>query len=236
MVDTQTGITSAAPAGWTRSTNKVSLFCTFSFVGMAAFFLMGGLAQATTIYTDTLTITGADSTQLGRLSRDGVPSDWSGTKAFPGAINPALTYHYITRDLDLIALESGFVYGGYIQVDFDSNSVNTFLSAYLDSYNPANLATNYLGDAGFSGNGFLGDPGFFQVFVPAAHHLILVLNETTPNAGLNFPGALQVEAFTDTQFTDLEAVPEPGTWALLLSGTAILLTTRRRWAPRLNLQ
>jgi hypothetical protein len=200
---------------------------------MAAFFLMGGLAQATTIATDTLVIGAGDPTQLGRLSRDGVPSDWSVTpKPFPGVINPTTTYHYITRDLDIAALEASmsFAYGGFIQVNFDSSAATTFLSAYLDSYNPLNLATNYLGDAGFSGNPFPGDPGFFQVVVPAAHHLILVLNETTPNGGLNLPGNLVVEAFSDTEFTDLEAIPEPGTCALLFYGMAILRTMRRRRA------
>jgi hypothetical protein len=221
------------------STKKRS---TYSFDGrvlpvIAAFFLMGGLAQATTISTNTLVIGAGDPTQLGRLSRDGVPSDWSVTpKPFPGVINPTTTYHYTTLDLNIAALEAGMglAYGGFIQVNFDSATTTTFLSAYLDFYNPLNLATNYLGDAGFSGNPFGVDPLFFQVVVPAAHHLILVLNETTPNAGLNLPGNLVVEAFSDTEFTDLEAIPEPGTFALLFSGIAILRTTRRRRAPRLN--
>jgi len=205
----------------------------------AAFFVMGGLAQATTITTDTLVLGAGGPTQLGRLSRDGVPSDWSVTpKPFPGVINPTTTYHYTTLDLDIAALEAGMglAYGGFIQVNFDSVSANTFLSAYLDSYNPLNLAANYLGDAGFSGNPFPGDPGFFQVFVPAAHHLVLVLNETLTNAGLNLPGNLVVEAFSDTEFTDLQPIPEPGTLALLFSGMAILRTTRRRRAPRLDPQ
>jgi hypothetical protein len=138
--------------------------------------------------------------------------------------------------LDLAALEQGFVYGGYIQIDFDSPALTTFLTAYLNSYNPLNLGTNYLGDAGFSGNPFPGDPLFFQVFVPAGNHLVLVLNESLTNGGLNLPGGLLVEAFADTEFTDLAAVPEPGTWALLFSGMAIFLTTRRRWAPRVHPQ
>src|SRR5256885_2114159 len=85
-----------------------------------------------------------------------------------------------------------------------------WLAAFLNSYAPANLATNYLGDSGFSGNPVPGAPGFFQVIVPSTHHLVLVLNETTPNGGLNFvPTDLLVEAFTDTEFTDLipRAVP-----------------------------
>jgi hypothetical protein len=202
---------------------------------MAGFFVMGGLAQATTITTDTLVIGAGDPTQLGRLTRDGVISDWSAPKPFPGVFNPATTYHYTTLDLDISALEAamGLAYGGFIQVNFDSLAATTFLSAYLDFYNPLNLATNYLGDPGFSGNPLPSDPAFFQVVVPAAHHLILVLNETVTNAGINVPGNLVVEAFSDTEFTDLQPIPEPGTLALLYSGMAILRTTRRRRAPRL---
>ena len=213
----------------TRSTTRVSSRCT-CLVGIAAFFLLGGLAHATTIDLDTLSISATDPIQLGRLSRDGVPADWSAPYPFPGVLNPTTAFHFITRDLDLGALEAGFVYGGFIQIDFDSSTPNTFLSAYLDSYNPSNLASNYLGDAGFSGDPFPGDPGFFQVFVPQGHDLVLVLNETLSNGGLGLPGSLQVEAFSDTEFTDLAAVPEPRTWALLVSGVAILLTTRRRSA------
>jgi len=213
-----------------RTITRVASRCS-CLVGIAAFFLLGsGLAQATTIDLDTLSISATDPTQLGRLSRDGVPADWSAPDPFPGVLNPTTPFHFITRDLDLGALEAGFVYGGFIQIDFETPTANTFLSAYLDSYNPLNLATNYLGDAGFSGDPFPGDPGFFQVFVPAGHDLVLVLNETVANGGLGFPGDLQVEAFSDTEFTDLAAVPEPRTWALLLSGVAILLTTRRRSA------
>jgi len=205
---------------------------------MAAFFLMGGLAQATTIKTDTLAIGAGDPTQLGRLFRDTVISDWSAPKPFPGVTTATTTYHYTTLDLDISALESvmGLAYGGFIQINFDSNFATTFLSAYLDFYNPANLATNYLGDPGASGNFFGVDPAFFQVIVPATHHLILVLNETTTNGGINLPGNLVVEAFSDTEFTDLEAIPEPGTCALLFSGMAILLKTRRRRASRLDPQ
>ena len=213
--------------------DRLSQLHACAWIAMVAFFLMGGLAQATTISIDTMSVSTSDPTQLGRISRNGVPGDWSVNPAvFPGVINATTSYHYSTLDLDLDALEAGlgFSYGGFVQLEFDSVSTTTFLSAYLDSYNPANLAANYLGDPGTSGNFFGTDPLFFQVIVPAGHDLILVLNETTPNGGLNMPGIVTVEAFSDTNFTDLAAVPEPGTLALVGCGVAALLN-RRRKAP-----
>lgn len=145
---------------------------------------------------------------------------------FPGVINPTTVYHYTTLDLDLAALESPFgAFGSYIQISLDSTPLTTFLSAYLGSYDPSNLSTNYLGDPGTSGNYFGTDPVFLQVVAPSTPHLILVLNESTTNGGLNLPLNVTVEAFSDTEFTDLApaaAVPEPSTWALFAAGLALL--------------
>ena len=216
-------------------TTMISLrkFCRSSIAWIATLCLMCGFANATVIDTETLTLTSADPTQMGRLNRNGIISDWSGPKPFPGVVNPATPYHYITCDLDVGALEAGlgFSYGGFIQIDFDSTAATTFLSAYLDAYSPSNLAANYLGDEGASGNFFGVDPRFFQVVVPSGHDLVLVFNETTTNGGLNLPGDVTVEAFADTLFTDLSPlspapVPEPSTLSLLMCGIAFAAARR----------
>jgi PEP-CTERM motif len=198
---------------------------------MAALFLTCGLAQATIIYSGPISITDADPTQLGRLSRNAIPQDWTDGEPFPGVINPTTSYHYTTLDLDLTALEASYTdYGGYIQIDFDSTPSTTFLSAYLNSYSPPDLQTNWLGDAGTSGNFFGVDPLFFQVIVSSPDHLLLVLNESTTNGGLNLVGNVIVEAFTDTEFTDLNpraSVPEPATWLLLVAGLTVFAVRRR---------
>ena len=177
--------------------------CGGSLVWMAAFFLTCGLAEATVIFTGSMSIAAADPTQLGRLSRNGIPQDWTGGEPFPGVINPTTSYHYTTFDLDLTALEAGYdSYGEFIQINFDSTAATTFLSAYQDAYLPNSggtpnfgFDTNWLGDPGTSGNYFGVNPLFFQVIVSSPHHLILVLNESVTNGGLNLPGNVIVEAF-----------------------------------------
>ena len=67
--------------------------------------------------------------------------------------------------------------------------------------------TNWLGDAGTSGNSFGTDPLFFQVVIPANGNLLVVLNNTgAGNVGVGNSFHLTVEGFYDTQFGD---TPEP---------------------------
>jgi hypothetical protein len=191
-------------------------------------------ARATTILDLTDALALSDPTQLSRMSRNGIPSDWSASKAFPGVINPTTTYHYKTYLVD-----PGIA--PFIQIDFfDLNdTANLFVSAYDTAYLPnsagaPNLGfdTNYLGDAGFSGNPFPGDPAFFQVIVPLGHKLMVVVNDATAtNLGIGNPFELTVEGFIDSEFTDPPegpAVPEPATMLLTASGLALLVRRRRR--------
>jgi hypothetical protein len=89
----------------------------------------------------------------------------------------------------------------FVKISMDDPIGDLFAPAYLDSYSPASEATNYLGDAGFSGQN-PGDPGYFQVIVPPNHTLIVVVNDTTVNnGGVGSPFAIQVQGFLDTQYT-----------------------------------
>ncbi|MBS0449582.1 MAG: PEP-CTERM sorting domain-containing protein [Proteobacteria bacterium] len=196
--------------------------------------LLGGAAHATDLLAiNGISLDSSDPTMAQRLNRsttgNAPGADWSAPEPFPGVNTAPGPFHYDTWNVDLSALEAPYVYGAYIQITFDSVSVNTFLSAYNGSFDPTNLATNYLGDNGNSGNFFGTDPRYFQLVVPTSiTNLVLVLNETTSNAGLNQSGNVLIEAFSDTSYTNLTPVPEPATWALLLLGVPLLAGVAKR--------
>ena len=114
----------------------------------------------------------------------------------------------------------------YIQITFyDVNNTGaTFAAAYLDSYQPSalapnyGLATNYLGDAGVSGNAALTDARAFQVIVPATSNLVVVVSGT--GTGLQQPFQFLVEGFYDSSFSE---VPEPASVVLESAGMAFVI-------------
>lgn len=186
--------------------------------------LATGSAQAVPILDVTSALTLTDPIQLGRLSRNGTPQDWSGGEPFSGVLNTTTAYHYHAYLVNVSITP-------FIQIDFDSISPNTFVSAYDTSYAPNSAGgpnfgfdINWLGDAGFSGNFFPGDPLFFQVLIPQNHDLLIIVNNTAAaNVGVGDPFHLIVEGFIDSQYT--EPAPEPAT--VLLSGTGLALLALR---------
>jgi hypothetical protein len=194
--------------------------------------LTTGSAQASAILDLDGVLTLDDPIQLGRLSRNGIPQDWAGDEPFPGVINPTTSYHYLTYLVNVAITP-------FIQILFDSPSPNTFVSAYDTSYLPntaglPNLGfdTNWLGDAGFSGNFPPPNPLFFQVLIPQNHDLVIVVNNTAAgNVGVGDPFHLTVEGFIDSEFTEppVVGVPEPATIFPATSGLVLLaLRSRRR--------
>lgn len=167
----------------------------------------------------------ADAGQLGRLSRNGVQQDWTGTEPFPGTVNPAISYGYASFAVPFAPNVNQTV---YYDINFDDETTDLFASAYLDSYDPTNKALNWLGDAGTSGNYFPGDPLFFDVVVPAGHTLRFVVNSTTGRTPTSTAGYL-ISAFSDTQYSEnFAAVPEPATWAVMMLGLGLAGSAMRR--------
>jgi hypothetical protein len=113
--------------------------------------------------------TGNNSNNV-RLFRDGIPSDCPG-KAFPGTHDVTGPYYYETFTHDNYSDETVCT-----TVNFDPNAganpcgADAHASAYLYSFNPDNLAQNYIGDVGSS----LTQP--FSFDVPPFASMVLVVN------------------------------------------------------------
>jgi hypothetical protein len=195
--------------------------------------LLAGLASGAVIYDSGVSaLTLSDPTELARLSRNGITSDWSAPKTFPGAITaaPGNPFHYMTYLVPDVAYP-------FIQISFDdlSGTALTFASAYLGAYTPNGtppsfgLDTNYLGDAGASGNFFGVNPRAFQVTVPIGDDLVIAINDTssTGSGSVGAPYRVLIEGFFDTNFND---TPEPASLALCGFGLlcAVLLCLRHR--------
>jgi hypothetical protein len=142
-----------------------------------------------------------DPTEVRRLFRDGNPSVYYIQKAFPGtSLEPA---RYATYSGSTLTNPLSTPAGLFVSLSDPLNG--TFVSAYLGAFNPNNLAQNYLGDAGLSGDGTS-----FSVLVPVGGSVTLVANTV---GGLT---ASLGKSYTISYF--FSPVPEPSSIVLLVSG------------------
>src|SRR6266542_2218515 len=121
-------------------------------------------------------ITDTDPTQTDRLFRSGIPQTCpsSNSCAIFGDPTP---HHYDAYTLTNTT-------GATQCVNIDTNTACTgtnfiFTAAYLGSFDPNNICTNWIGDSGFSPN----PDQAFQVSVDNGQTIVIVVSEVTPNAG-----------------------------------------------------
>ncbi len=187
--------------------------------------LAAAVAHADILLDTTGAVMAGDPTQLGRISRQGIAQNWAGGEAFGGIANPGVTYHYTTYFVNVGITP-------FIQIDFNG-SANTFVSAYLGSYDPTSKTTNWLGDPGNSGLIFGTDVPFFDVKVAPNSVIEIVVNNTAAgNGGVGDPFQLIVEGYIDAEFTPSAVrVPEPST-LLLCFLPLVALLGREAWKRR----
>ena len=137
-------------------------------------------------------LTTADLTQGDRLGRDGSPSTCAG-KACPGG-GFAGTKFYKTYSFSnpagvpaCITVTINAALGG--AGDIES-------AAYVNSYNPANLCQNYLGDSGVVGLGTTVPNASYSFTVPAQSNFVVVVNTTGTTTSSTFSGT--VSGFFDS--------------------------------------
>ncbi len=119
-------------------------------------------------------LTTSDSTQTDRLGRDGRPSTCAG-KTSPGGGFTG-THYYKTYTFTNTA---GAARCYTVTINAGLNGPGDIESAAYDqTYDPANLSTNYLGDSGISGLGTTVSQASYSFTVPAGHNFVIVVNTT----------------------------------------------------------
>jgi hypothetical protein len=169
-------------------------------------------ASAAVLSSGTITIDGTETlTAATRVTRNGIASTFASQKPYPGPnACPGGTCFY--RTVTVTPLNP------MVTVTLTATDNNIFAVAYLDNFNPANLATNYLGDGGVSGS------ITFQVIVPAGHQLVVTF--------VNAAGLGSV-VFQISDPSVLSATPAPPTAILLMAGLLAALawyTVRKKRA------
>jgi CHRD domain/Bacterial Ig domain/Ig-like domain CHU_C associated/PKD-like domain len=129
-----------------------------------------------------------DAQQTGRMNRFGVVSTCAAPKSYPGDFTTSGARFYdsytVTNPTSApicatIGLTSGC-------------GVNIFSAAYLGSFNPASVSTNYLADPGSS----FPNTAFYEATIPANGTIVVVVHERDVNIGcsnynlrIDVPGA-----------------------------------------------
>lgn len=209
---------------------------------LSLIFLAAPALQASVIFEKLITdldaprLSSTDPFTTGqRLFRTGNPTFWGDPIVFPGLTGVAGNRAY---DLFTFAIPYATPIFWQISVDFPNVPDYSFVSAYRNSFDPGNLATNYIGDIGNSGNNF-GFPRSFQVITDPGEALVVFVHRIAVNLAGDFedlPYGLLVEAFDNQFYDDLvrsEAIPEPATMSLLGGALlALALAAKRRQAQR----
>jgi hypothetical protein len=142
-------------------------------------------------------LTTSDSTQTDRLGRDGLASGCEG-KTCPGGGFAGTKYYktYTFRN------DAGVPVCFTVTINADLGGAGDIESAaYLNSYDPANLCQNYLGDSGVVGLGTTVPDASYSFTVPASSDFVIVVNTTGTTTSSQFSGT--VSGF-------LDPIPGPG--------------------------
>jgi hypothetical protein len=137
-------------------------------------------------------LTTSDSTQADRLGRDGLPSECAG-KACPGGGFAGTKYYktYNFRNNGGSAACFTVTINAALGGPGDIES-----AAYVNTYNPANLCQNYLGDSGVVGLGTTVPNASYSFTVPGNSDFVVVVNTTGTTTSSQFSGT--VSGFFDT--------------------------------------
>ena len=162
-------------------------------VGLAALSAVLVLAAGAAAVTVNGTIDASDPTQLGRLVPNSIASTCAASKASPGHLS-AGSRHY---DSYMYTNSSGSPQCVTVTLTQTSGTTGgLFTAAYLGSFNPTNVETNYLADPGVSGSLFSAVTYSFSL--PAGQLAVIVVHEVNNDIACNY--TLSYDAVTAVTF------------------------------------
>ena len=136
-------------------------------------------------------LTTSDLTQSDRLGRDGLPSGCEG-KTCPGGGFAGTKYYKTYTFRNDAGVSACFT----VTINADLGGAGDIESAaYLNSYNPADLCQNYVGDSGVVGLGTTLPNASYSFTVPPNSDFVVVVNTTGTTTSSQFSGT--VSGFLD---------------------------------------
>jgi hypothetical protein len=234
-------VTSNSATAWQNPGNGFGTGCTTwtraaTCVGTAwpdQMFRIRGSSARIVDHTGSISATDPTITDPGgRMFRNGTVSTCAAPKAFPGRAGGVDTYHYHAH-----TIRNASASPACVTVTFDPQTCNpgagfVNVAAYLNSFNPANIAQNYLADMGASPLA----AATFSFTVPAGGKVLLVVSEVTANSGCpayEFAENAPAPVATFAEGFDHVAAPAlPAGWiAQNVSGVAPLWTASKTGIP-----
>jgi hypothetical protein len=180
-------------------------------------------AQAAIITSGTLTLDASDTTQTGRLLRDGNPSVWGIAKAVP-----PLTNTTGQRAFEIVSFNTG----AFDQISWSFQLTSEFgniFSVVYSTFNPTNIQSGYLGDSGDSSSAGTKPPRVQeggQIDVGNNQSIALVFHAVNANSDYGTV-SYTVEGFNRGE------VPVPGSLPLLLiAGAGAFAVRSRKLSPK----
>lgn len=170
-------------------------------------------SEAATVSIGAGSISATDNPGVQTLDRNGIPSQAPVAKPFPGADTFSGGFFY-SLTFDLLNVQPGTT----VSLTTTQSTLNLVLSMYDTSFDPNDLASHYLGDAGVSSI----DPLTFSVTAPGSGHVLIVASTVNLSNTKGFSFA------ADVTYTPNAAVPEPASLAMLSPGVVLVAAMERR--------